>query len=360
MTTTERISLDQPVHVVSNPYPMPPEPPRWQPTFNGLGQYRLPDPATGDVKSFTRTSTVAKTTSSTEGLDRWIRAQHTTALLTALRSGEHTMRSLVAHLDEAVEAGGTGKISDAVELIAAECGANDAANLGTAVHAWLEAVDIGQILPRDVPEQFQPHLHAYREILARYALVPEPDYVERIVLNDAHGEQFAGTLDRLYRVVTTGDLVVGDIKTGTSLSKSWLQYAIQQSVYAGARLMLTADGALWEPMPAVDQQVAYLIHIPRDTPEAGQCVTLDLVRGQRDYQRACEVRQDRRDAAKAIPGIHAIPTPTDEALRYVAARHALQDVPHPDRMSDVWAEFKDVWSDELTELGKRLAQLHHG
>lgn len=347
-------------------YPLPPEPPRFQPTWNRYRQYQLPSPTTGRPTAFVRASTVAKVMDDRYNLELWVQRKLVSAVLTA--SGVQQMhpgnvseegRELAALYAELTVADPTNQKFNAIlERMDDLTGGKDAQELGTAVHAWLEAVDIGQVRPTDVPEFFQPYLRAYRTLLTRHGLVPEAVYVERIVLNDSGEETVVGTIDRIYRVVATGELFMGDVKTSKTLDYSWLEYGIQVGgVYAGATRMLAVDGSAWEPMPTLNGDMALLVHVPSDQPERASVVTFDIGFCREAYHHALRVRDLRRRASKEVPFVHPIPTPTPEALRYVEARHAIQDISDPAELTGVWEQYQDVWTDDLTELGKQTAAL---
>lgn len=360
MTVTE-IAADGEVAVQerSTPtmhYPLPPEPPRFQPTWNRYKQYQLPSPTTGRPTAFARASTVAKVMDDRYNLELWVQRKLVSAVLTA--SGSQDVE-LAATYDLLTRTPATDQKYNAVlEQIDNLTGGKDAQELGTAVHAWLEAVDICQVRPTDVPEFFQPYLTAYRHVLARHGLVPEARYVERIVLNDTGEETVVGTIDRIYRVAATGELFMGDVKTSKSLDYSWLEYGIQVGgVYGGATKMLTVDGTGWEPMPQLNPNMALLVHVPSDQPERASVVTFDIAFCREAYHHALRVRDLRRRASKEIPFVHPIPTPTPEALRYVEARHALQDISDPADLTGIWEQYSDVWDESLTELGKQIAGL---
>lgn len=351
-------------------YPLPTEEVnRFTPKFNHYGQYLLPHPNTGRATSFARATTVASTITDYYALNLWKQRQKVAAVVGFLRGDNPEVSERLQNLgssrssvlDTLITVARGEPIDQTynaiIDLIDSATGGNDAAELGTAVHAWLEAVDIGAIRPRDVPAMFQPHLVAYRDVLARHALVAVPEYVERLVLNDAGEETVVGTLDRIYRVQTTGQLVLGDLKTSKTLDFGWLEYAVQFAVYGYARLMLSLDGTAWEQMPKLDLDACYCVHVPSNQPERASCVTFDLEFGFDSMVAALDVRERRRHAKHKAPFVHAIPTPSDEALRYVQARHAVQDISEPADLAGLWDEFADVWSDELTQLGYQIAEL---
>lgn len=345
-------------------YPLPPEPPRFQPKFNGWKQYLLPSPTTGRPTGFARATTISDTLDDTFGLSRWKRRETVRYVLSLLdRAAESTPEGnraaeRVEELRTAYRtASKVGIIDGVLDLIDNEGGGKDAAELGTCVHAWLEALDLGTVLYRDLPEFIRPYADAYYAILTRFGLIAEPIYCERIVLNDRGEESVVGTLDRIYRVVSTGELVLGDVKTSKSLEYSWLPYAVQLAVYGWATKMLKVDGSGWEHMPPINKEFAILMHIPSDQPERSQAVTMDLWWGGGTMVTAIETRRLRKEAKNVVPFKHAIPVPSPEALRYVEARRALMDISAPEDLNRVWEQYQDVWDDALTALGEQLAAL---
>jgi hypothetical protein len=264
---------------------------------------------------------------------------------------------IVGPIMAACQAENKGAIDAALDALDDARGGRFAAELGTAVHAWLEAVDLAVVRPVDVPQQFSPYVWAYRDVLARHGLVAEPSYVERIVLNDCGEETIVGTLDRIYRVAATGELILGDIKTSRTLEYGYLAYSAQLALYGFATRMFAADGSGWEPMPTINDTFALIIHVPSDQPERAEAVTIDLKFGAQTAVASMDARRRRKQAKKAVPFVHAIPSPTSDSLRHVAARHAVQDILDPAQLSGIWEQFSDVWTPELTELGKQIAAL---
>lgn len=337
-------------------YLLPPEPPRATAVYDGYGRYKLPSPSTGRPTGYTRATTVAGTLDDTYNLSRWSRRETVRHVITAAGSNGESRR-LFDTLLTAMESGAKGAVDNVLDAIDDIGGGKDAAELGTAVHAWLEAVDIGQILPADVPPEFQPYVASYRKVLTRYGLTPVPEYAERVVLNDAGEESIAGTLDRIYRVESTGELVLGDVKTSKTLEYGYLSYAVQLALYGHARWMLKVDGSGWEPMPAINTDFAVILHVPSDQPERAEAVTMDLAYGLASTAVALDARRRRKEAKKAVPFVHALPLPTPEALRFVEARHAMQDISDPAELAGIWEQYQDVWTDDLTQLGEQLAAL---
>ncbi|AXN53321.1 hypothetical protein PBI_THONKO_49 [Mycobacterium phage Thonko] len=342
-------------------YPLPPAPHRPGVEFNGRQQYRLPSPTTGRPTAFSRATTVAKTLDDQSGLEKWRRRMIVARVLDLFdraEDGDEQARKLLNGLRDTYRtATKVTPIDEALDYIDNSMGGADARELGTCVHAWAEALDCGLVLLRDVPEVVRPHIDAYRAVLARFGLVAVPEYVERVVLNDQGEESVAGQIDRIFRVVATGELVLGDVKTSTSLDYSWLPFGVQVGgVYGWATKMLGLDGKTWEPMPEIRRDFAILMHIPSDQPERAQAITINLWWGGEVLVESIAARQRRREAKVEVPKF-AIPSPTDPALRYAAARLALSAITSDADGQAVYEEYQDVWDDDLTDFATSVAGL---
>lgn len=360
-------------------YPLPPAPPRLKVTYDGYGRYKLPSPSTGRPTGFSRATTIAKTLEETYNLSRWSRRQAVRAIIAAVDADPDVMASvggfdvadgplrpsdLLADVREAIGKEDDRKLDQAVDLLDNLTGGADARELGEAVHAWLEAVDIGIVLPGQVPEMFAPYVAAARDALRRAGLVAVAEYVERIVLNDRGDETVVGTIDRIYRCVTTGELIMGDVKTSKTLDYSWLPYSVQVGgVYGYATKMFHPEGDTsqgqygWLPMPKINEKFAVILHVPSDQPERSAVVTIDRYFGGESMVASIDTRKRRKEAKSRTASVHDIPVPSREALRYVAARDAVLDVTDPAQLAEIYNRFEDVWTDDLTELGMHVAQL---
>ena len=229
---------------------------------------------------------------------------------------------------------------------------------------------MGLVLLRDVPAVVRPHVDAYRRVMAHRGLVPLPEYVERTVLNTrcndlsavrddgvTGGEAVAGKIDRIYRIVTTGELVLGDVKTSKSLKYSWLSFAVQVGgVYGWAQQVLNLDGTGWEPMPELREDFAVLMHVPSDSPSGAAAITIDLNWGANMFIDSVATRMRRKEAPTAVPR-HAIPAPSEAAIRYATARNELSAITSLDEGQAVYQKFESVWDADLNEHAERVAAL---
>lgn len=326
-------------------YPLPPSQRDYNPDGDrdSYGRYRLPDP-TGETKkrlSFTRATTGAKTLEDTYNLHAWDVRQVVTGL--------HTQPGL---LDKFPEFGDYSEQRNALERIAdaarIEAGSADSSEFGTALHAWLEAIDQDQCELADVPAIFRPKVEKYLEMLSAWGIGVPEKMVERIVWHEASG--FVGTFDRIYTLADQ-TRVIGDVKTSKDLKYSYMSISAQLALYADASLMLAADGQSWEPMPAVSDPFALVAWVPSNATHA-EPVAIDLNVGRRVIDLAVAVREIRKEAPK-----HArldldewVPRPGGGATDLTAR---VKNAQSQDELADLYEEFKDQWTDELTALGFR-------
>lgn len=344
-------------------YPLPPPIPgrTYSPTFNGNGQYRLPDPVTGALTSYTRASTVAKTLEDTWMLDAWARRM---MLIGLWENPRHFRDQLSAVVSPYLEKGGRRgtvmarelrkPLNDLAEQAQFAAGSQAAAEFGTAVHAWCEWVDHGLGAIADVPEIFRPWVYEHRRVLASNGLRVDPHWTERIVLNTRYG--IAGTLDRLFWNHRS-QLLLGDIKTSRGMDYSWLYFAIQLAIYHGAEYVLSLDGTRWELMPALDPHTALVMHLPREEPAAARVVPIDMRFGAEALHAAMTVRRMRSTAEKRAQSVcYEVGSMTRDERRYFSARFALETSRTQADMAALWEVYQDIWTPELTEIGWRSLQ----
>jgi len=348
-------------------YPLPPPVPRPESKFGTWGWYQLPDPESGRPTGFPRATTIAETLDDTYGLNRWKRRETARRILQLATMApdtrihpawDITAAECLAAFDEALTNGKTTDVDNALDTIDNLMGGADARELGECVHAWLEALDMGLVLLRDVPEVVRPHIDHARKVVAHRGLVALPEYVERTVLNDrCDDETVAGKIDRIYRIVTTGELVLGDIKTSKDLKYSWLSFGVQVGgVYGWATKMLAIDGQSWEPMPEIRDDFAILLHVPSDQPSKAAAITINMWWGGEVFAESVATRTRRKEAKVQVPK-HIVPPPTAEAVRYAEARLALSAINTAADGQAVYETYQDVWDDDLGEFAATVAEL---
>lgn len=339
-------------------FPLPPETRDYRPQYNHLRQYLLPDvEGTGADKGYTRVTTGAKTLDDTAGLERW----KLRSVMRGLKSNPHLLEDIDLYADPWEVNKDLERAADKAHEAA---GGVRASEFGTAIHAWCEAVELGHVPFSDVPPQFVPFVEVYFRELAKWGITHPLDpsgrpYVERIVYNPDTG--WVGTFDNLFQLAD-GSLVIGDKKTAKDLAYSYLAISIQLGDYADASLILSLDGTQWEPMPEIRKDMAVVIHIPSNAePAKASAVSIDLNAGRAAIDAAMRVREMRRMAKNAIPNIIPIPRPETmtpaggSRLRTTAAlRQLIGTCNTAEQLAEVYDQYSDIWTDELTALGQEI------
>ena len=298
-----------------NEYHMPalrpePERDRW-------GKYVLPDPAdSGEVRSFTRATTMAKAISDEYNLTQWKR-----------RTIVEGLKLAPELLDQIDLMDDPRDVRKQIELVADEAhsatGADVARDRGTQLHYFTEAYDVGALTIAQIPDEYRNEIQAYAETMAAAGITIPPEMVERIYINLAAG-RIAGTADRGYVILPNGRRIVADVKTGKDLSYSWPEICMQLAIYANAEAIVEYDAQGFptiSPAPEVDKTIGLVMHLPVDQ---GKCTLhlIDLSAGWAAVELASEVREyrSRRNLAKLYGKNEHLPegatAPTPLPVRY--------------------------------------------
>lgn len=322
-----------------------PEPPR-----DGYGRYLLPDPRTGELRAWTRATTLAHTLDDTTFLTKWKRRMVLQGCA-ADPSILDVVPSLVVALNHAsgAEAKDLKKaLDDVCDTAAALAGAGDGAGWGTALHTLTEYHDAGHLHRIEVPIDLAPDLACYQRTLTDAGIRTPIDHIERIVVNTT--VDTAGTYDRLLRL-PDGRLVVGDLKSQQNIF-DWLSIAIQLAQYAHADAVINPDTGQLEMLPPdLDVTVGVVIHLPA---RSATCTLyeVDLDAGWRAAQLAHQVRQARADGRRL--GTRWQPGEVDKLLA------AIRVADTTDQLTTLWRIGKPAgtWTDTHTQAAAaRKAQL---
>lgn len=320
-------------------YPLPPEGRDFRPTYS-RGQYALTHPETGRDGRFTRVTTGAHTLDSTAGLDRW----KTGNVVLGLKEKPDLLEDIDLFADPSDVTRQVRHIADQAQALA---GANQASELGTAIHAWTEAVERDGLAVEDVPDMFRPYIQAYMAELERAGITTVPGMVERIVYHTGSG--WVGTLDRIYQLAD-GTHVIGDVKTSKTLRYGWLGFSVQFASYADAAYMLRLDGSGWDPMPEVSPDYAVVAHVPSDRPGVCSLATFDLHAGREYLDLAMRVHAARTEAESRVSNVWELPMPATDLEARVRACTSAQE------LGQLWEENRDQWTTSLTELGMSVLE----
>lgn len=228
-------------------------------------------PVKGKKKvAYTRATTIANSLDDASALVAWKMRMAALGLTTrpdlllAISAAGEDKMAINAYIEEAMDAAGASK----------------AANIGTAIHALTERLDLGQELGV-VPDQWLPDIHAYEEATK----VLNKVYIEQFCVLDKF--KIAGTPDRL--VEYKGELFITDLKTGRIDHPN--NIAMQLAIYAHGLPydIATATRGSWGD---VNKEKAIIVHLPAGT---GACklVFIDIAEGWKGVQFAMKVRKWR-------------------------------------------------------------------
>jgi hypothetical protein len=275
----------------------------------------------GKKLGYTRVTTIAKTLSDTASLADW----KTRMAITGLIQRQDLLAQASTALDDRNRLNQIA--SEAIEA----AGAYSRANLGTALHALTQELDLGR-LPMILPG-LQADIDAYQQAIQAHRLTMPPEFIEVLVINDT--VEYAGTADR-FTILPDGRLVVFDLKTGSSLDYGKQEMAIQLAAYANAEHIYNWRTGERTPMPKLVRETGIICHLPAGE---GRCTLhqVDLVEGWKAFQLAIRVRGWRKakDLFTALPAEQ--PTQDNQLLRDII-RERIAALPKPKQ-----AELKQLW-----------------
>ena len=244
----------------------------------------------GKQKRYARQSSHGETLEDKSGLSNWLVAK---AVEGAAKDQSILARAIASSPYEDHKSDWTRLRQDAIQ---AGRGSYKA-DIGTAVHAMSERWE--EDTEYDPGPKFSPALEAYSKVQKDLGL--RSKLIECQFVNDESNT--AGTCDRLYEltkplitptdeVLPPGTLVVGDLKTGSSLEFSAPGYAVQIAGYAGGVLYDVVNNVR-VPTPTINQDWAIIMHLDV---EGAHCEFLwvDLEVGRFGARLAEEVREWRR------------------------------------------------------------------
>jgi len=267
------------------------------------GRYLIQQPE-GKSRGYTRVTTVAKTLDDTASLADWKVRMAITGLV--------QRPDLLAQASTAIDdRSRMNKIAnDCVEA----AGAYSRANLGTALHAITEQIDLG-LKPAILPG-LQADIDAYVAGIKSHGIKMHNEFIEVLLIND--DLEYAGTADRIVTLMD-GRLVIFDLKTGTDLSYSFGNIAVQLAMYANADWMYNWKTGERTPMPAIDKTVGIICHLP-----AGDATVafheVNLVAGWEAAKQSFTTREWRKRKDLFKPYTANTPTKVVETPKSLTAR----------------------------------------
>lgn len=281
----------------------------------------------GKPVAYTRCTTFVGVLEDTFNLSKW--QQRMVAL--GLTKRPDLLLAVSAHSDDKKRLDG---ICDEAREAAA---ASSAATTGTALHKLTERVDRGENV--DIPKVAKADVNAYLAALDGMDRL----HIEALTVHDEL--KVAGTPDRVLMV--DGTPVIADLKTG-SIDFGIGKIAMQLAMYSRS-LRYELDGT--RHSLDVDQDRALVIHLPAGS---GECklVWVDIRAGWEAVQVAAEVRAWRARKNLATPYAPAQRTTSLSVARLIL------EAPDEATLRQIWADHRDVWSDDLTKrAAARKAEL---
>lgn len=243
----------------------------------------------------TRATTVAGTLDDRHNLELWI--MRNVAIGLALRPD---LMALVQAMDlEAVQQSPDLKkqMNKLLDSATEAAGSLKAANLGTALHAMTEKLDLNPHPTSIVfPDEFRPHLEAYARVTANV----EWTHVEQLLVLEEY--TVAGTPDRIGPWGSSQLPTVWDLKTGSSIDLAMKAIAVQLAIYAHADYAWVDGKAV--DLPPLNQQEAIVIHLPVDNPGVCNLYTVDIERGWEAFKQSVWAREWR-----GAKGLHQMVAP---------------------------------------------------
>lgn len=139
---------------------------------------------------------------------------------------------------------------------------DSAANMGTALHSAMEAVDRGETPPK-LPPRFQDDITSYAALMKREQL--QVIHIEEFVVNDEL--QGAGTFDKAV-LCPDGKVRIVDFKTGKWRVQYPGEYGIQLAIYAHAKRYDPTTGERSEIHPDLVTDYGIIVSLPAGSGKA--------------------------------------------------------------------------------------------
>jgi hypothetical protein len=308
------------------------------------GRYLVLPPEGGKPVGYTRATTVAKI-----GADEY-RINKRNLRMVAL--GLVANPELIERINGAAD--DRQALDDICERARILAGADDAANLGTHIHAMVErALTTGE----NPPGPYSADVAAVVATIDRLRL----DVIEAEVflVNDRY--KIAGTADLLLRHRETGDVIVADLKTGANTTYGKSQWQTQLTIYATSNAKYrqgpAEDGSedTREPLPKINDAYALILHC---VPGSGVCTPLRLELDQGALDLAIAM-QNHRKAKPLGPWPEPTPEQADPAaVAHVTARiDAIKAAGHVADLARMWPEGVATLKNNPTPTADELEQI---
>lgn len=192
------------------------------------------------------------------------------------------------------------EVQDLLRLAEKIGGSEQKSGVGTSIHRLCHLRDIGAEITYPVV-QLEPWLDCYAEAMEPFEVLDDEVFV---VCDEL---QTAGSFDRLLRDMKTGEVMLGDIKSGRRVNEFAMSPTVQVAIY-GRSKRYDQETGIREPIhPDLNIHKGVLIHLPYG-PGDPECTTypLDLDEGYRlakmsvDIVTARKLRVYKKDAITKV------------------------------------------------------------
>jgi hypothetical protein len=346
----------------------------------------------GDVRPMTRASSLGSVLEDQTGLGVWRMRQVAWGVANsrAIRMRAQAITT-TTELDDKRE---LGRVAwDAFDY----ADSNEAAQVGTALHAISEKLDRGEPLP-DLDDDERPAMAAYTNMIQHFTVHAIETFVVCPELDAA------GTFDRLLSpkvelvvpeldlTISPEDRVIDDLKTSSTSTYFGLKFAVQELIYSHGtpyrgwvdrvelerlgydremslddmqRLPLKVKVAItrgeylsWPDGIAPRRDVGLIMHVPSGGSTA-DLHAVDLVQGL-ELARLAKIVQDRRKLKGLVIPLDPPRIPLDGALSAAGLMSMIAAMPAGpdlrDRLLKLWSQHAKVWTPAHTaEVEARLA-----
>lgn len=298
----------------------------------------------GEVKPYTRVSTMVNYIKNTHGLTTWQKR-----LIARGMGHREDLAAMAAALppysgNQQADAPIKAQLDEIMEAALETASAYEGANWGTAIHAFTDPGPSGP-----VPERMREDVASYEEVIEKTGIICYASEV--FVVN--HELQCAGTLDGLYAIPALHAGLVGDKKTGKQDLHST---TIQEAIYANSRVYDVESRASGDTLAGLtihrlgadifNPTMGLYIHIPK----AQGLTTLHPLNLEAGYEMAkicAQVRDFQRD--KSFAKADAVDYLVSQ--RNVAVMEQINQAASVPQLQQVFSLNKWRWNETLEKFG---------
>lgn len=267
------------------PDPLRPEPVR--------GRYPIPDPVTGKMRTWQRTTNFTKLADDTYHLELW-KNRNVAKGLGVIEASQPGYVANLARYNVKADKAYLNSVVTAAENAADAYAMSDE---GTALHTSTELVDLADGDLSRAPERHRKKVQMYRDALAAHGLRVVPSMIERRIVSTTY--DCAGTFDRVL-LAPDNSYVMADLKTGDSIDLALPSIAAQLNVYEdGLNEHGVFDGDGFDTSIKVRDDYGIVIHLPSTRDEVS-VVLVSLHHGRQINAVNLAVRDARKIKAKHV------------------------------------------------------------